>query len=140
MKRNPRVETAPGAVETKVETKKRAPRVPMQKGGTLDVNPSLLEKGYYHYWGIDKDQELEKMQMAYFEFVLDENGQKITKPAGRGETHYLMRLPMEYRQEDIVRRRLENNRIIEAKAAVGSDEYGIGTGGRAGEGSALRQS
>lgn len=119
---------------------KRPPRIPPQKGGTLDIPSHLMQKGYYYYWATDANSgEIERLQSAYYEFVTDERGNKITKPAGNGKLHYLMRLEEQYRQEDLERRRLENNRILQGHASVGADEYTDGTQGRAGEGVALRK-
>lgn len=139
--RDPRASTPLGESQAVVETTevKRPPRVPMSAGGKLNVPNHLIDPNYHYYLAVDREGDLEKMQAAYWEFVLDEKGQKWTVSAGHGNTHYLMRLPNQYWEEDKAARRAENEARLAGFASVGPDEYAEGMRGQTGVGSALRK-
>lgn len=80
--------------------KARPARIPMTAGGKLHVPESLKEEGYRYYWAIDRDSMLEQLENAWYEYVTDDRGEKLTVSAGKGETHYLMRTKQEYYDED----------------------------------------
>lgn len=82
---------------------KRPERIPLGQGSKLTVAKHLLKPGYHAHWFIDRPGQLEGAKAAYYEFVRDENGQKITTPAGRGETHYLMHIEQRYYDEDMIK-------------------------------------
>jgi hypothetical protein len=105
------------------ETNGRAPRVPMSAGGKLKVPESLMEEGYQYYWAVDRPGELEKFKAAWWEFVTDERNEPITTPAGRGETHFLMRIPKEYYDEDIARQQDRVNDALIENAKLKQGEY-----------------
>jgi hypothetical protein len=79
----------------------RPARVPMQSGGKLTVPEGIKEEGYFYYWALDRNGMIERLQAAYYEPVLDSRNEQITVMAGGGSKHYLMRLPMEYYNEDM---------------------------------------
>ena len=104
--------------------KARPPRVPMSAGNKLRAP---AREGYQRYWtitGPDHPGVLEEMQAAWWEFVLDDDGEQITRPAGRGNTHVLMQIQQEYYDEDIAAQQRRNiDSTQKAVQAVGRDEY-----------------
>lgn len=110
---NDRVRSEPQLRAATVQGKPRAPRVRVGKGDRLRA-PTVPDHALY--WAIDRPGELEAMEAAWWEYVLDENGVRITRPAGsdkggRPLTHYLMKLPSKLRDED----REEDRRLREER-------------------------
>lgn len=106
------------------ENSKRPARIPMSAGNKLQAPQ---REGYQRYWSIegpDHPGKLEQMQAAWWEFVLDEDGQKITRPAGKGNTHVLMEIKQEYYDQDMA---AQQDRNIDATQkniqTLGQDEY-----------------
>jgi hypothetical protein len=95
----------------------------MSAGGKLTVPDNLKEEGYQYYWAVDRPGDLEKFQAAWWEFALDHRGEKITTPAGKGETHYLMRIPQKYYDEDISNQQARVNDAMIESARVKESEY-----------------
>lgn len=108
------------------ENKQRPARVPMSAGNKLAVPDSLKEEGYQYYWAItgpDHPGKLQQMEAAYWEFVVH-NGNKVERPAGKGNTHVLMRLPMEYYIEDMQAQQRRNIDATQKDAqTLGDSEY-----------------
>jgi hypothetical protein len=107
--------------------KKRPARVPMSAGNKLKIPDHLLKEGYQHYWSIygpDHPGKLQQMEAAYWEYVLDEEGNKLEQPAGKGNTHVAMRLPMEYYREDMAAQQKRNIDATQSNVqALGDSEY-----------------
>ncbi|MBE16548.1 MAG: hypothetical protein Unbinned6354contig1000_19 [Prokaryotic dsDNA virus sp.] len=82
-------------------------RVPM--GSTLKLLHHGMDPNYHYRWMSAADGRLEQAQGAWYEFVLDEAGNKKKRTKG-ASTLYLMRLPMEFHQED---QKLKERRIID---------------------------
>jgi hypothetical protein len=104
--------------------KARPERVPMTAGNKLHVPENLKEEGYFYYWPVDRKGMIEQMEAAWFERVKNERGEDVTIPAGKGETHYLMKIKQEYHDEDIEKQQQRN---IDATAKMAQklneDEY-----------------
>ena len=83
------------------KSKKRPARVPMSAGNKLHIPEHLKEDGYFYYWAIDRKGAIEQMEAAWYERVKDDRGEDLTVPAGKGETHYAMKIKQEYYDEDI---------------------------------------
>jgi len=110
----------------------RPERKAFSLGTSLTVPSWVTEKygyngeNYFFYFFVDKN--IEAAIAAYYEFVVDEQGNKVMHPAKHGDAKMtLMVLPMKYRQED-VRLKREKNRAIMAEGAPlknleGSQEY-----------------
>lgn len=79
----------------------RPARIPLGQGSKLAVAECYKKGGFHQHWFIDRAGELESAQAAWYEFVKDEKGNKITTPAGRGETHYLMQIDEETYRKDM---------------------------------------
>ena len=104
----------------------RPPRVPVGQGLNLDTGGLDLDKeSYYYHWVLempDRPGGIQKAKAAYYEHVTDASGNIVTRPAGGG-FHYLMRLPVEYRKEDLV---LKKNKVLatmDAETRIGPGEY-----------------
>lgn len=82
-------------------------RVPM--GSTLKLLHHGMDPNYHYRWMSAADGRLEQAQGAWYEFVLDENGDKKKRTKG-ASTLYLMRLPMKFHLED---QKLKEHRIID---------------------------
>lgn len=104
-------------------TATRDPRIPLTAGGKLTIPEHMLEKGYHYCWPTDKPGNLERMQRAWYEFVTDDQGRKITVPAGKGETHYLMRIEQKYRDEEIGIEQSRINDNLKKAAELQKGEY-----------------
>jgi len=102
------------------DNKQRPPRVPLGQGQKL---VAAHREGYQRYWALDLDGQLEQMQAAWWDFVLDENGQKITKPAGKGNTHYLMEIEKQYYDDDMTKQQDMVTDALRKTTERGSDEY-----------------
>lgn len=102
------------------ENSARPARVPMGQGQRLVAEP---REGYQRYWAIDLPGKLEEFQAAWWEFVLDDNGNKITKPAGKGQLHYLMEIKQEYYDEDMKRQQKMVTDALRKTVKRGDDEY-----------------
>lgn len=98
----------------------RPERVPLQAAQKL-VAPK--REGYQRYWAIDKPGFLQKMEAAWWEYVVDERGLKITTPAGAGFTHYLMELPEDLYKEDIDRQQKLVSDTTDKAAQLQQGEY-----------------
>jgi hypothetical protein len=96
----------------------------MTAGNKLHVPENLKEEGYFYYWPVDRKGMIEQMEAAWFERVKNERGEDVTIPAGKGETHYLMKIKQEYHDEDIEKQQQRN---IDATAKMAQklneDEY-----------------
>jgi len=88
--------------EEKAHTpKKRADRIKLGQGTRLEIPACYKKKGFHYHWFIDRPGELEGAQAAWYEFLKDDNGNKITSPAGKGETHYAMYIDEETYKKDM---------------------------------------
>lgn len=116
----------PARGEEAHQNKQRPARVPMSAGNKLMVPDSLKEEGYQYYWAItgpDHPGKLAQMEAAYWEFVI-RDGEKMELPAGKGNTHVLMRLPMEYYREDMAAQQKRNIDATQKDVqALGDSEY-----------------
>jgi hypothetical protein len=104
----------------------RKRRVSMSAGKNLDIHGVVLdEENFYYRWFLDsatRGGRIQQAEGAAYEFVTDHEGRKITRPSGGG-TMYLMRLPMEYRLEDLQLKREKVLRTMEDQERVGANEY-----------------
>lgn len=105
---------------------KRRERIPMQKGQNLEVPGVTLEKDKYHYhWFTEKPHRpgtLDKAKAAFYEHVHDHEGSVVSRPSGAGVT-YLMKLPIEYWQEDLQTKRERVKKTLEDQTSLGPNEY-----------------
>lgn len=83
--------------------KNRPDRIPLGQGSKLDVPACYKKPGMHYHWFIDRPGELEGAAAAWYEFVKDDQGKKITTPAGRGETHFLMCIDQETYLKDMAK-------------------------------------
>lgn len=103
---------------------KRPARIPMSAGNKLHIPDHLKEDGYFYYWALDKKGMIEQMKAAYYEHVKDDRGEELAVPAGNGETHYAMKIPQEYYDEDMARQqKLNIDATAKQAQALGEDEY-----------------
>lgn len=105
-----------------IGSERRSPRVSLSGGGKLAIPDDMKEEGYFYYWAIDKPGELDRFEAAWYEFVTDKYGKKITRPAGRGDTHYLMRIAQELYDKDMAEQQARVNEGLKKSAQVDSKE------------------
>lgn len=94
--------TVAAAEQPKMQREARRPmRIPMN-GNTskLTVGNQYKREGYQLYWGIDKPGFIEKMEAAWWSCVSNEDGQRVTIPAGQGFNHVLMEIEQKWYDED----------------------------------------
>ena len=106
------------------ENSSRPARIPMSAGNKFQAPK---REGYQRYWAItgpDHPGKLDEMPSAWWDYVLDEDGKKIERPAGHGNTHVLMEIKQEYYDEDIAAQQARNiDASQKAIQALGKDEY-----------------
>ena len=100
----------------------RPKRIPMQAGQKLDYS-AYKREGYQLYLAIDKPGMLEQMQRAWWSFVQDDRGNKVTSPAGGGFTHYLMEIEQKYYDEDIAKQQASISETTKKAAQLKDHEY-----------------
>ena len=88
----------------------------------LEVPSSLLEEGYYHRWFQDKDGRISQAKAAYYELVVDEQGNNYTRTVGPYPM-MLMRLPQQYRDEDLLLKKERVAATLDEEYSVGRNEY-----------------
>ncbi len=111
-----------GSREDSAHSAGRPSRVSMGNMKKLEVPASLLEEGYYHRWFQDKDGRIPQAIAAYFEHVVDEQGNNYTRTVGLYPL-MLMRLPKKYRDEDLLLKKQRVAATLEEEYSVGSNEY-----------------
>lgn len=111
-----------GSREEVAHSAGRPPRVSMSNMKMLEVPPGLLEEGYYYRWFQDKDGRISQAKAAYFEHVIDEQGNNFSRSKGP-YSMLLMRLPQKYRDIDIKLKRKRVLDTLEAETQIGEDEY-----------------
>jgi hypothetical protein len=104
----------------------RPRRVSMAAGKNLDIHGVVLdEENFYYRWFLDSETRggrIQRAEAAGYEYVTDLEGRKLTRPSGGG-TMFLMKLPMEYRLEDLQLKREKVQRTMEDQTRVGANEY-----------------
>lgn len=105
---------------------KRPPRIPMNAGKNLDVPAQYLERDKYAYRFFAENRvkggRIQAAKAAWWEHVTDERGQNIQRISA-GDTMYLMRLELQYWEED---QKLKAERVratMEKEAMLGEGEY-----------------
>ncbi len=104
----------------------RPPRVPMGQGRNLEFSQVKFERDKFHYYAYlehpEKPGRIRKAEAAYWEYVTDSRGQKVTAAAGSG-MHYLMKLPLKYWKEDLDSKKIAVARRMEKENSIGVGEY-----------------
>lgn len=110
----------PGRTTNESRNTQRPPRVKLGQGQTL-VAPE--RKGYQRYWALDREGQLDAMIAAWWEFVLDADGNKITRPGKGGWTHYLMEIDQETYDKDMAEQQDMVTDAVRQAVKVGEGEY-----------------
>lgn len=104
------------------ENQARPPRVTMSAGFKLEIPVEFKnDEEYYYRWIADREGRVERARQAYYEHVKDARGNDIV--VKHEVDMYLMRLPMEYREEDIA---LKDSKVVDtlkAEQKLGNGEY-----------------
>lgn len=111
-----------GSREEAAHSANRPTRISMNNMKKLGIPDSLMEKGYYYRWFQDRDGRINQAQAAYYEHVVDEQGNNYSRPSGPYSL-YLMRLRQEYRDEDNVLKKKRVQATLEQEAQIGPNEY-----------------
>ena len=105
----------------------RPARIPLGYGYNLDTSGLILDKeNYYHRWFFEMSNSpgtIAGAKAAYYEHVTIDGGNNVTRPGKGAGMHYLMRLPMKYRLEDLA---LKNKLVLDTmdqEAQIGPGEY-----------------
>lgn len=101
----------------------RRSRGPVGAGLKLSFTGYKEDPNYFYYAPTDKPGNLKNFESHGFEYVVDNNGDKVTADGGGGLTHYLMRQPREYREEDLQLADDDVRLNLEAHSKVGKGEY-----------------
>lgn len=105
---------------------KRRQRVPIGQGLNLAVYESGQDdENYYRHWFYEsptKSGKLEQAKSAGYEFCLNSQGEQIVRASGPGK-QYLMKLPKEYREEDLELKRDKSMRKMRDQTMLKRNEY-----------------
>lgn len=104
---------------------KRTTRIPMGRQQRLDAIAAPYQKklqDFYLRFALDKPGRLEQYLAAGYEFVNDSNGKHVTFPSGSFHLH-LMKLPLEFRKEDLEAREADISSRIVQEVKLAQDEY-----------------
>ncbi len=84
--------------------KPRAQRVPMHGDANQQIPTEAKDPNFHFRWCADYGKgKIERYKGALWEFVTDKSGDRIKRPGG--EPLYLMKLPVELREEDMLAKR-----------------------------------
>jgi hypothetical protein len=104
----------------------RPPRVPMGQSMNLEFAGVKRDEANYKYYAFldqkHKPGRVQKALAAYWEYVTYEDGTNVVAPAGDG-LHYLMKLPREYWEQDLLLKKKAVARRIDAENSIGDEEY-----------------
>jgi len=112
-----------GSREEVAHSSGRPKRVSMNNMKKLEIPKHLMEEGYYHRWFQDRDGRITQAYAAYYEHVIDEQGNNLSCQSGP-YTMYAMRLPQKYRDID---NKLKKERVaatLDSEAQIGHDPAG----------------
>lgn len=116
---------------------KRPPRIPLNAGQNLHVSDSLLDRENFAYrWFAEnsiKGGRVENAKGAYWEHVADTHGKNLRRPSGE-DNMYLMKLEIEYWQEDQKLKQKKVDATMKAETAIGAGEYAPTSDGKSPEG------
>jgi len=119
---------------------KRPPRIPLHSGKNLYVDESLLDRNRFAYrWFAEnsiKGGRVESAKGAYWEYVTDEAGQIFKRPSGQ-DLMYLMKLEIQYYNEDQQLKRERSFATMSKETGVGDGEYAPTQGGKPEGGSSV---
>jgi len=107
--------------------KNRPERVPFGQGSKLAIADMYTkDKNFHYHLFIDRPGELEGAEAAWYEYVTKENGEKVSMPAGKGLTHYLMKIDMKTYQEDMAKQQKLVDNKTRSINTIKSDQYSPG--------------
>lgn len=111
--------------DEKVREPKRPPRIRMGAGMNMHVPEELLDRENFAYrWFAEnntKQGRIAAAKGAYWEHV-DVEGSNLSRPSGE-DTMYLMRLPIEYYNEDQQLKREKVQATMDSETGIGAGEY-----------------
>lgn len=101
-------------------------RVTMTNQGKLGF-PAGVErddKKFMYRWALDDKQgSMQSYIDAYWELMTNSRGEYVARPAGHGKTHYLIRIPKEYWDEDQKKKQDANIDSLQKRAEIRQGEY-----------------
>ncbi len=111
----------------------RPPRVRMNAGENLAVSEEYLDREKYSYRFFAENSikggRIESAKGAWWEHVTDSRGQNIKKPSGN-DIMYLMKIELEYWEEDQKLKREKVRATMDQEASIGEGEYAPTVDGR----------
>ena len=111
-----------GSREEAAHSSGRPARISMGNMKKLEVPESLKEAGFYYRWFQNKEGRLSQAKAAYYEPVVDEQGNAFTRQSGPYSMH-LMKLPQQYRDEDNALKKKRVLATLEEETQIGENEY-----------------
>ena len=111
-----------GSREDAAHSSGRPERISMSNMKKLEIPEGIKEEGFYYRWFQDRDGRLNQAKAAYYQPVVDEQGNSYTRNSGPYTLH-LMRLPQQYRDEDNQLKKQRVAATLEAEAHIGQGEY-----------------
>ena len=120
------------AVERGPDGPERPPRIRLHSGKNLYVPETLLDRENFAYrWFAEnsiKGGRVESAKGAYWEYFTDANGNNLKRPSGL-DTMYLMKLGIQYFNEDLDFKRQRVNATMVQETGIGEGEYAPTIGG-----------
>lgn len=111
-----------GSRQEKAHSSGRPRRISMNNMKKLEIPDGIMEEGYYYRWFQDRNGRINQAHTAYYEHVVDEQGNNYTRQSGP-YTMYLMRLRQDYRDEDLKLKKERVEATLESEAQIGHQEY-----------------
>ena len=104
---------------TQAHTPDRPERIAMGAVGKLDVAFALDRENFFYYW-FNEDQ-FDQAKQAWYEAVKHPESGEVVKRTYKGMTSILMKLPIQYRKEDLIAKREKVINTLSADETGGVD-------------------
>ena len=108
-------------------------RIGMGQGANLAIYGAELDHDNYYYRWIEESStnggRLERAYEAGYEHHTNSAGEKFSRRSGPGLL-YLMRLPKEFREEDLAAKRKRSQMTMDEQTRLGRNEYAPDSRGR----------
>jgi len=109
--------------EQSVLAEKRVTRIPIGRMQRLEgIASPYRDPAFYLRFVLDKPGRLDTHSRAGYEFVKDSNGKGVNYPSGSNQLN-LMKLPIEFRVEDLKNREDDIAARLGQEIAIGREEY-----------------
>ena len=103
--------------------KNRPERVKFGAGSKLTVPDAYKKEGFFQYWFLDRPGEIEQALAAWYDFVKDDKGNKLTVPDKSGHLHILMEIDSKTHDADIAEQQKQVTETTRKAIELKEGEY-----------------